>query len=46
MKNAASEEELGANQESNIDICGKEIKTPEKSEGKQQKSEQNKEESS
>ena len=45
MKNAASEEELGANQESNIDICGKEIKT-EKSEGKQQKSEQNKEESS
>ena len=35
---------VGENQESNIEICQKEIKTCEKREGKQRKSEQNKEE--
>ena len=44
-EDAASKEELGENQERNTEICGKETKTCEKSEGKQKKSEQNKEES-
>ena len=41
MEDKASEEELGKNQESNTEICSKEIKICGKSEGKQQKSEQN-----
>ena len=45
MEDKASEEELGKNQERNTEICGKEIKMCGKSEGKQQKSEQNKEDS-
>ena len=45
MEDKASEEELGKNQESNIVICGKEIKISGKREGKQQKLEQNKEDS-
>ena len=41
----ASDGELRESQESNTEICGKEINICEKSEGEQQKSEQNKEES-
>ena len=44
-EDAASDGELKESQESNTKICGKEISTCEKSEGEQQKSEQNKEES-
>ena len=45
VEDAASKEELGENQESNTEICGKETKTCEKNEGKQKKSEENKEKS-
>ena len=45
MKDKVSEEEIGENQESDTEICGKEVTIYEKSERKQQKSEQNKEES-
>ena len=45
LEDKASEEELGKNQEINTVICAKEIKIWWKSEGKQQKSEQNKEDS-
>ena len=43
MEDKALEEELGKNQESNTVIYGKEIKICGKSEGMQQKLEQNKE---
>ena len=43
MEDKASEEKLEKNQESNTLICGEEIRICEKNEGKQQKSEQNKE---
>ena len=45
VEDAASKEELGENQESNTKICGKETKTCEKNEGRQKKSEENKEKS-
>ena len=45
MEDKASEEELGKNQESNTEICGKKIKICGKSEGKKRKSEQNKQDS-
>ena len=45
MEDKSSEEELKKNQERNAEIYGKEIKMCGKSEGKQQKSEQNKEDS-
>ena len=45
MEDKASEKELGKYQKNNTEICGKDIKICASSEGKQQKSEQNKEDS-
>ena len=45
MEDKASEKELGKYQKNNTEICGKGIKICGSSEGKQQKSEQNKEDS-